>query len=270
MRRLASVLCAMFVLLSAAVASATETLVELSTREGVIQPFLLREAPNPVGVAVLFAGGHGRLGLHREDDAVNLDWGRNNFLVRSRAHFTDQGFHVLLVDAPSDRRGEAGMLDGFRHSAEHMADLAAVLQWVNDRYGLPVWLVGTSRGTESATATALALHMGTWIHGLVLSAPMTRENRRGLSLLEMSLDAIHVPVLLVAHRQDACRSTPPEGVEELEVALVHAPRVQVQWWEGGEAPRGEPCQGLTPHGFLGIEREVVQGMSGFMSANQAR
>ncbi len=34
--------------------------------------------------------------------------------------------------------------------------------------------------------------------------------------------------------------------------------------------RGEPCQGLTPHGFLGIEREVVQGMSGFMSANQTR
>lgn len=73
-----------------------------------------------------------------------------------------------------------------------------------------------------------------------------------------------MPVLIVAHRRDGCRSTPPEGIEELRAALIHAPRVRVQWWDGGDPPRGEPCEGLTPHGFLGLEEEVVRAMVHFM------
>lgn len=183
MRRTGPWLLALFVwFVAVPVEAGEETLVSSPTRDGVVQSFLLREAHAPAGVVVLLAGGHGRLGLADGQHGVDMDGGHDNFLARSRALFAAHGYTAILVDVPSDRQGEEGMFGGFRGEEAHASDLGIVLDWVEGRYGLPVWLVGTSRGTESVAA--FARRAGTRIEGLVLSAPVTRTTRRGVSLLE--------------------------------------------------------------------------------------
>lgn len=75
---------ALFALIVACDASAAEEIVTLATRSGVTQSYLLSvpASGHPLAVAVLFAGGGGRVDLARERQREHLD--RGNFLVRSR------------------------------------------------------------------------------------------------------------------------------------------------------------------------------------------
>ena len=74
----------------------------LKTSRGVRQSFLLTKPDNPAAAVILFAGGHGALGL---TGAGKMKWGAGNFLVRTRGMFAEHGFMVAVVDAPSDRQG---------------------------------------------------------------------------------------------------------------------------------------------------------------------
>ena len=84
--------------------------------------------------------------------------GAGNFLVRTRQMFVNDGIAVAVIDAPSDRQS-APYLNGFRLSKEHADDARAVIAWLKEQLHVPVWLVGTSRGT-SAAAIAVALAGG--------------------------------------------------------------------------------------------------------------
>src|ERR1700693_801575 len=121
-----------------------EKVVDISTRPHVTQRILVMAPKKPKAVAVLLAGGHGGLQISADG---SFGWGKGNFLVRSRQLFADQGLMVVVVDAPSDRQNPP-YLSGFRGTREHVTDLKAVIAWARKQAGVPVWLVGTSRGTE--------------------------------------------------------------------------------------------------------------------------
>lgn len=99
-----------------------ETIETIATRPGVGVRFIVT-APKgpPVAAAILFAGGDGNFRLPRDRPRL-----ANNFLVRARALFARAGVLTLTLDAPSDRRAEG--LAGFRDSAAHRTDLAAVIR----------------------------------------------------------------------------------------------------------------------------------------------
>src|SRR5688572_33507675 len=136
------------VLLVAAGATRAEDIVTLPTRAGVTQSYLL-SAPDKGkarAVAVLFAGGPGKVDLERETARTTFD--RGNFLVRSRPLFVRSGVAVAVVDAPSDQ--SQGMDDPFRLGSEHAEDIGKVITHLKTRFpSLPVFLVGPSRGTIS-------------------------------------------------------------------------------------------------------------------------
>lgn len=243
---------------------AAEELVTIKTRDGVEQRFLLNETTNAVATLVLFAGGKGALRLAEGRAGPTIGWGRNNFLVRSRNNFAAHGFTVAVVDAPSDRQGGQGMLGGFRASSEHVTDIDAVIAVLRQRSGLPVWLVGTSRGTESATW--VAIHSRQSPDGLVLTSSMTVENNKGVTVPEMALDQIRVPVLVVAHRHDGCAKTPAQGADRIKNGLKQSPRVEVSYFEGGR-DKGDPCKAKSHHGFLGIEDKVVARIAAFIKGH---
>jgi hypothetical protein len=100
-------------------AAHAEKVVDIPTRSGVTQRFVVMPAPDPKAAVILFAGGHGGLQF---DDSGRPRWGRNNFLVRSAGLFAAQGLTVAVMDAPSDRQSEP-FLSGFRQTAEHAADV---------------------------------------------------------------------------------------------------------------------------------------------------
>ncbi|MSO93965.1 MAG: alpha/beta hydrolase [Rhodospirillales bacterium] len=242
---------------SAAADILSETVVTVDTRPGVTQSFALVKPANPVAAAILFPGGGGNL------DLANLPKeNRGNFLVRTRQRFAKLGIMVAVVDAPSDHAGSEGMPLGFRTSAEHAADMAAVANHMAGIARVPVWLVGTSRGTESATSVAIRLQDP--IAGLVLTSTVTEANPKMSSVLDMALDTLKMPVLIAAHRQDGCKVTPARGADSVKGKLKNALPVQVLYFEGGAAPKAGPCEGLSAHGFYGLEAEVVDAIAKFI------
>ncbi len=253
---------------SGAWAAQTTSLVTLSTRPGVTQKFILIKPDQPVAAVILFTGGNGVLNLS-QDASGNpvIGQGNNNFLVRTRQEFVNRGFMVAVVDAPSDHQGAAGMLGGFRASAEHAQDIGAVVNDLRPRAGMPVWLVGTSRGTESAANNAIRITQG--VAGLALTSSVTVLNTSGPGVLSMNLGAIQVPTFVLHHDQDGCSSSPPGNAPNVLAALTAAAVKSLVYLTGGTppAPGAGACDALTPHGFYGIESQAVDAIAGFIKSN---
>jgi acetyl esterase/lipase len=163
-----------YIAVQAAFAQVSEKVVDIPTREGVTQRFLYLKPEKPVASVILFAGGHGGLQI---GDNGSFGWGARNFLVRTRQIFAENGLAVAVIDAPSDRQNPP-FLSGFRQTSKHVADVKAVIAWLRKEAEVPVWLVGTSRGTQSAAfiATELALPDG-GPDGLVLTSTILTDNK---------------------------------------------------------------------------------------------
>jgi len=253
-----ALLAALFGVAANAFAQSTSRIVDVPTRPGITQRILLLEPTQPRAVVILYAGGHGGLRLSPQGDFA---WGKGNFLVRSRELFAAQGLVVAVVDAPSDRQ-EPPYFAGFRQSSESAADARAVIAWLRRRTKLPVWIVGTSAGTQSAAYIAHALEGRDAADGVALTASVLRD-RRGRSLLEMPLEKIRIPVLVVHHEEDGCVACPFAEVPALMRRLASAPRKELVAVRGGDS-RGDPCEAFAHHGFNGLERDVVARMAAWI------
>lgn len=219
---------------------------ELQARTGVTQPVLVEVPDQPKAVVVLFAGGDGGV-VFAGNDVVSY---RANFLLRSRADFLKQGFVVATFGAPSDRPAPKYLDDRFRKSKAHADDTRLVVDAMRKRIGVPVWLVGTSRGTLSAAAVGLQL--GKAIEGVVLTSTMAE-------VIDLPIDHFEVPVLMVHHERDGCRETYFREARRT-AEKIKAPRTEFVTFSGGK-DEGKPCQAMAYHGFNCIEPEVVAAIA---------
>jgi pimeloyl-ACP methyl ester carboxylesterase len=241
-----------YVLSSAVFGQVSGKVLDIPTRPGVTQRFLYLAPVNPKATAILFAGGHG--GLQIRDDG-SFGWGGGNFLVRTRQLFADNGLAVVVLDAPSDRQS-APFLSGFRQTSEHVADVRAVIAWLKHRAGIPVWLIGTSRGTQSAAFVATQLAVpGSSPDGLVLTSTILTDDK-GRPVPEMALEKITIPVLVVHHEQDGCKHCAYSEIPRLMDKLSATPKKELAPFKGGKN-RGDPCEAFAYHGFNGIEEDVI-------------
>lgn len=235
--------------------------VDIPTRPGVTQRFIYLAPDQPRAAVILLAGGHGGLQIFANG---STQWGDGNFLVRTRGLFAQQGLAVAVVDAPSDRQS-APFLNGFRQSPEHVADLKAVIAWLRDKTSVPVWLVGTSRGTQSATWTATQLPRGDGgPDGLVLTSTILSDPR-SRAVPAMPLERVAVPVLVVHHEQDGCKLCAFSETQGLMEKFTAAPRKELIALSGGTS-RGDPCEAWAYHGFNGLEAEVVGRIAAWITA----
>ncbi len=250
-------------LLAWAAAARGETpakVVDISTRPNVTQLLLVLSPEKPKAIAILLAGGHGGLQITADG---SFGWGKGNFLVRSRQLFADQGLLVVVVDAPSDRQGPP-YLAGFRGTREHVTDLKAVIAWCRKQADVPVWLIGTSRGTESAAYTATYLTGKDGPDGLVLTSTILTDTKE-FSVPVLELDRIKIPVLVVHHVNDGCAHCPYASISLVMDKLTAAPKKQLLSVKGGTT-RGDPCEAYSYHGFNGIEPEVVKKIGAWILA----
>lgn len=242
----------------AAFAQPAERVVDIATRPGVTQRILLLTPAQPKATVVLFPGGHG--GLQIAPDG-SIGWGEGNFLVRTRKLFAAQNLAVALVDAPSDRQAPP-WLGGFRQRPEHAADVKAVIAWLRQHATAPIWLVGTSRGTQSVGYLATELSGADGPDGVVLTSTILADDK-GRAVPMMPLERIRIPVLVVHHELDACPLCPIAKAPELMTRLVNSPRKELLTFKGGQT-KGDPCEAFAYHGYNGIEREVVQRIAGWI------
>ena len=229
----------------------------VASRPGVTTNVLIvsPSAP-PVATAVLFAGGHGGLGL----SANGIAWGQGNFLVRNRERFAQQGFLVAVIDAPSDRR-EYGLWN-FRTTAEHATDVKAVIAALRAMTPVPVWLIGTSMGTVSVASAAARLAPGGGPDGVVFTSSVMRTSRAvGETVWMAKLDRITVPALAVHHAHDGCYVTPYGEARSLMKSLGRASKKELLTFDGGDPARSDPCEPFAAHGFLGLDDQVVKAIA---------
>jgi dienelactone hydrolase len=240
------------VFVASAWAQPAERVVDIPTRTGVKQRILLISPDHPKAAVILFPGGHGGLGISSNG---RLKWGEGNFLVRTREMFTSRGLLAAIVDAPSDRQSPP-YLGGFRQRPEHVADIKAVIAWLKQQAEVPVWLVGTSRGTQSAAfiATQLPLSDG-GPDGLVLTSTILSDDK-GRPVPDMELGRIAIPVLVVHNKRDGCEQCAYAELPRLMDKLSASPRKELLTFDGGQS-RGDPCGPFAYHGYNGIERDVV-------------
>jgi pimeloyl-ACP methyl ester carboxylesterase len=257
------IVAALFALAAASPARAQTSLSveDILSRPGVTQRVLVLSPPQAKATVVLFSGGNGALQLRPDG---GLGSGSGNFLVRSRQLFVDAGLMVVLIDAPSDRQSDP-FLAGFRQRPEHAADVKATIAWLRARSGRPVWLVGTSRGTQSVAYVATELAGRDGPDGIVLTSTILVD-RKSRAVPAMPLEKIRIPVLVVHHEKDACPLCPFGQVGSLMAALENAPRKQLFSFKDGRS-QGDPCEAFAYHGYNGIEPEVVRQIAGWVLAN---
>ncbi|GAA5175749.1 hypothetical protein GCM10025771_08750 [Niveibacterium umoris] len=241
--------------LCAATASADGTLFRVPTREGITTTVFWEATPGASATVLLFPGGGGGFGQVENGKPTG-----RNFLVRSEAEFVAQGFNVAIFGRPSDSQD----LDYADRIAEpHMTDVARMLAFVREQSPLPVWLVGTSRGTVSATAAAI--RHGDQIAGLVLSSSVVSSKKPG-AVPTQNLAAVTMPTLVLHHSKDACPVCDPGLVPAILRGLTNARVKKLVMVSGGDNPTGNVCEALHWHGYIGMEREAVGVIGAWIKA----
>jgi alpha/beta superfamily hydrolase len=208
----------------------------LHTRSGVSVGVIYNIVSDAPASVVLLPGGNGVLSQNNR-----------NFLLRVRDEFVERGLSIAVPNVPSDH--SYGLDLGFRASAEHAQDLAAVIDFLRNASPGPVWLVGTSNGTVSATNAGARLGPSR-VEGLVLTSTVWAHGDFS------GLAKIFVPTLVVHNRSDGCRWSPYSGVSYGLGLLSNAPAKELISVQGGRS-EGDACGAMSPHGYLGIEDQVV-------------
>ena len=230
------------------VASGTERVLFLGTERA--RALLVLLPGNDGVVALDSAGGIRQLG--------------GNFLVRTMGQWVAQGFDVVLPDAPNGTS-----LLGQRHLPAYAEAIGRAIDFGRSHANLPVWLIATSQGSTAAVNGAA--HLGSRVSGAVLASSVTRAGHAGETLFDAEPGAITVPVLVVVNQYDSCGVSPPADAPGILAALTRAPRKELAIVASNQiARRADRCEGMSPHGYLGIESMVVQRISDWIRMAGAR
>jgi hypothetical protein len=236
--------------------------VALDTRPGLQINYLLG---NPVAsgnktVFLVFNGGEGS-GAYRfgPDGKIDLSI---SLLARTAPLFVEYGVSVAVMQPPSDRvRG--GMNCGFRASEEHLQDIAKVVESLTQKGFVRIFLAGHSNGAFSAPFAGSKIESDN-IKGVVLLSSISAMGR---CYIGDNIRSIKYPVLMVHNRDDGCRATPfAEAKKLFSTSPTKATFVEVC---GGLNPRGDVCQSLHYHAFIGMEKEVASLVADWAAGREA-
>ncbi|MBO0661572.1 alpha/beta hydrolase [Jiella sp. MQZ9-1] len=237
---------------------AGEHVVRLPYGVGLTQRVLFDAPPHPRATLIMLPGGTGEVGLRR-DGAVRHD---DNFVVRTRQAFVARGYAVLIPETVAKIN-----LRGMRSSPAYGRVVDGLAEYARQRFGVPVFLVGTSQGTIAAMNGAAHAPSGL-VSGVVLSESISVPGRRSTeTVFDADPPGVRVPALVIANRDDRCDVAPPAMAPRIASAMAHSPSVRVLRVEGGEQRSKTACGSRSPHGYDGIERPVIAAITAWLRAH---
>ncbi|HVO04528.1 MAG TPA: hypothetical protein VMT54_20185 [Candidatus Cybelea sp.] len=245
---------------TAAPASAGDPVKDIAFPGGSERALLITPG-QPKATLILFPGGDGVIGLGSDGSIAT----GSNFLVRSRRHWGELGFAVLLPDVPS---GQSGLM-GQRLTDSYAAAVSALVGFAKQQSAAPVWLIGTSQGTN-AVVNAASRMTHREIAGIVLTSTLTEPGTGSMlreTVFGAKLAAIDVPVLIVSHSEDACKLSPPTDDARVKAALTGAPQAEITTESGGKPADSDACGAKSAHGFYGIEGETIRQIADWIAAH---
>ena len=212
-------------------------------------PMMYSGQVNPRAVVFVFAGGDGTVNF---DGTGRITHMGNNFLIRTQPLWLAQGFAYMTLGASLSLMGQ-------RHTPAYAQLIGRAIDAARARTGAPIWLIGTSMG--SIAAANGAAHLPGKVAGVVLTSSVAAPNRiSGETVFDSELGMIAVPALVVANRGDTCPDAAPGFAPQILAALTRSPRREAIYVESREQ-RSAPCEAMSPHGYLGIEADVVRQIS---------
>jgi len=246
---------------------ADSELVEFTPRSGVtLKTMVIEPETKPKTVLISYPGGRGTIELRSFFGSPSINKYKANFLVRTRDLFVKNGYVVVLPDVPSDHKK---LKYKYRLSDDQIVDTTTLVDYFQNKYNLPVWIMGTS--ASSLTAAYAGSKLTKKIAGIVLTASVTRMKESWYvyddfpeGTASANLEDITVPVIISSNREDACNLSPSEDSELIRERLVNSPRVEVKYYSGGDVPQSKDCNALSRHGFLGLEDQVVSDIISFI------
>jgi hypothetical protein len=212
---------------------------------------------NPRAVAFVFAGGDGTVAFNSAGQITHMG---SNFVVRTEPQWLVQGFAFMTL-------GSSSSLMGQRHTPAYAQTIGRAIDFARTRGTAPIWLIGTSMG--SIAAANGAAHLPGKVAGVVLTSSVAGQNRNRETVFDSDPRAIAVPALIVANRADTCPDAGPGFAPQILAALARSPRKEIVYVES-HAVQSEPCEALSPHGYLGIEADVVQRIADWIRAASGR
>jgi hypothetical protein len=85
-------------------------------------------------------------------------------------------------------------------------------------------------------------------------------------VMEMPVQQITMPVLVVHHTQDGCKYCPYDQAVALMDKLSASPAKALISISGGQ-DKGDPCHEWAYHGFSGMEAETVTRIADWITAH---
>lgn len=241
-----------------------EQVLKVKPRSGVVLKILADDPGDAKAIAVLFPGGKGKVNVKNNGTFKGT---KGNFLTRSRKQFSAHELVTVLFDAPSDHKDKDGLTFRYRMTKEHAGDIKLAMAKLREVYpGLPVWLVGTSRGSTSAANAAANIQDG-GPDGLVLTSSVGVSSKHGGNVLDFDLASITIPVLVVHHQEDGCAITPVSGARDIKAALSGSKSSELMIVDGGSSGSGRACGAKSHHGFLGIEPTLVDAIAAWIKSH---
>jgi hypothetical protein len=234
-----------------------ELVINLNLPDGTHQRVLYATPSHPQAALVMLPGGAGELGLHRDGDIRHDD----NFVVRTRSLWVARDYAVLIPDTIDHEN-----LRGLRSSADYAAIVAALVQLARTKAAVPVFLLGTSQGSIAAMNGAAHARPNT-IAGVILTESVSRLGHSGETVFDADPQDVRVPALVVANDDDQCDVAPPQDAPRIAAAMSHSPDVRLIHVSGGIDKSARACGSLSPHGYYGVEPQVIGAISAWIGTH---
>lgn len=232
-----------------------EWVLDLSFENGLTQRILYLAPARPQATLIMLPGGTGKVGVQRNGDLLHDD----NFVVRTREDWVARGYAVLIPDTIAQAN-----LRGARSSPAYGKLVDDLVAYAHSHIQVPVFLIGTSQGTIAAMNGA-ARSQADSIAGLVLTESVSMPGRLSTeTVFDADPSAVRVPALVVANRDDACDVAPPEMAPRIVASMTRSPDARVLTVRGGVERSAKACGSLSPHGYYGIENEVVGAIANWL------
>jgi hypothetical protein len=207
-------------------------------------------------------GGNGLLSLDGSGTIINST---GNFLIRSANLFLQHGLNVMMADVALAYPSGITLTD--RLSATHAAQLQGFINVAMNRWGKPVWVVGTSNGSVSAVTAAGFTPALSGLRGVVLTSTVTKLSSTDQPTFTLYASRITVPTLVVWNQDDHCIASSPSGSAALFAAIPSSTKAS-DVFQGGHSVATDPCGAFSEHGYAGIARDVVREIAQFIKQTQ--
>jgi pimeloyl-ACP methyl ester carboxylesterase len=222
-----------------------------------------KKAHNARASVILMAGGGGLLKL---DSTGTIIDSTGNFLIRSADLFLREGLNVMMADTTPAHLNGIDLT--FRLKPAHATEIQGFINAAINRWGKPVWVVGTSNGSVSAV-TAAGIHPAlSGLAGVVLTSTVTDFSTSSDPInnpitFNQYVSQITVPTFVVWHQNDHCTFSPPAGSQTV-FNTIPANTKDSAVFQGGHSVATDPCGAFSEHGYAGIEDDVVKTIAHFI------